>query len=430
MTAAAPNTLDELAAALRTADDRRLVAVVALLDRLPARAAAEELLESVRPRLWSLRPPRRLSLRRVLSVPLEPLLAEPALAPPGGVRLPRSLLPAVFALVEAELPPRVHEAAAARCAVLSTAAVEGVIALGATLWPQAADALHHAFLDPRGMNRWLSERAIDPAPLNEHFTRVLTLLRHGEALAGALLQREGRGLDQAGGAAPLRAMLFAAAEADALQFRCIAAAFLLRASAPDQVVRLVAQARLMFPKLAAFDVLEEVVASLGQELAALPPKPAQTPSALAERRSRAALRLAMILGELTGQGSRIELLAAEAGAGLARQFAATLDAAVLAPLTRLAAAERADSASLAGIEAAARAAKRMEMAGRVMGRAGAFAAALAGARMRIAALARGAAITAAGAAGAVALPDLVRLVEILAGPDAALDMVERLAAEG
>lgn len=233
--------------------------------------------------------------------------------------------------------------------------------------------------------------------------------------------------DPASGTAPHRAMLMQAATGDLLVWRALAASFLLRAPSPDVVVRMIARARMSLRRPQLMGVIEEVVASLSLELGQS--AGITTPSVNGgDRRSEAGLRLSLILSELSQQGARLDALATEAGEALARQFAGTLDGAVLTPLQQLQAVGQAGTASVAAIEAAARAARRMEVAGRSMGRSSMFSPALAGARSRILDLARRCPARAE-SGGAVALPDLVRLMEILAGPDAALAMIDQLAAE-
>jgi hypothetical protein len=363
-----------------------------------------------------------------MAVPIEPLLADPDLAPPGGVRMPRSVLPALFALVEPRLDPALRAEADATCRLLTTADIDAVQRLGRRLWPAAAAALAQAFVDPRGTMRTLAAAGLDAAAINAHYPTMLILLRAGEALAACLLPRDGRSPDPGAADAPHRALLLEAAESPA-SFRAIAAAFLLRAPSPDLVVRLIAQTRLALQRPALFDVVEEIVAALSAELVPPPERSGRPMESLAERRSHTALRLAMMLSELAGHGARLESLAAAAGQAMARQFGATLDGSVLAPLEALGAAgAAAGTARLAAIEGVARAAKRMELAGRAMGREEMFATAIVAARRRITALARRSSAL-ADAGGAVALPDLVRLMEILAGPDEALAMVEQLAGE-
>jgi hypothetical protein len=427
-----PRALEALAQALRAADDHRLIAVMALIDASPLRAAIDELLGGVRARLWQLRPPRRLSLRRVLTLPLEALLADPPACAQGGVRMPRRMLPALFAVIEPALPPQLRADAEAQCLRLTTADIAEVHRLGRRLWPAAGRAVREALLDPRATNRALVAQGLEAEAFNAHAETIAALLTCGEKLAEALLPADGEARDPGAAAAPHRAMLLRAAEAGWVEFRAVAASFLLRAPAPDTVVRLIAQARLSLRRPALLEVVEEVAASLAQELAGMPDladAPPPLPSdARPDRRSEIALRLAMILDEMAGQGRRLEALAADTGRALVRQFKSTLDQAVLAPLEALHPAGRAPAEAIAAIEAAARAARRMEVAGRAMGRSASFATTLAGARARLMALARQSPAM-PDAAGAVALPDLVRLMEILAGPDAALAMIEELAAE-
>ena len=56
---------------LAEASDSRLLEAVAFLDRLSERGAADRLLDPVRPRLATLRPPRPATLERVLVLPFE-----------------------------------------------------------------------------------------------------------------------------------------------------------------------------------------------------------------------------------------------------------------------------------------------------------------------------------------------------------------------
>jgi hypothetical protein len=425
----AAGEMQSLARALNTTDDRKLSAVVSLIERLPKRAAMESLLESVRPRLWSLKPPRPLSLRRVMAVPFEALLAESPLCPPDGVRVPRSLLGPLFAVVEPRLDAKLRGRIESACQGASTTDVPRLQALGQTLWPAASVALHEAFLDPRGTSRALADAGLDPGPINLFFPQLILALRHGDDLADALLPRDGRPPDPSSPSAPHRKVLLGAARMGISPYRLITASFLLRAPAPDFVVRMIAQARQVLPKFPLFEVVEEVTASLAAELGFAGEVSGMPAHAMADRQSELALRLALILSELSRQGSQADHLAAAAAQALSMQFGVTIDRAVLGPIEALASAGAAETGKIAAIESAARAAKRMEMAARAMGRVGGFVGPLALARARITELAKHASALADQAGGAVALPDLVRLVEILAGPDEALAMVESLAAE-
>ncbi len=132
-----PAGLRQLAAAAAAAPDGKLRKIVEVVDALPERGAAEEVLSAVRPRLRSLRPARPMSVPRLLFMPLDALLADPARWKPGTGRVPRSAIlafadalgaaePALVASVEAELRGR------------TTLDVAAIGLAGGRLWPAAA----------------------------------------------------------------------------------------------------------------------------------------------------------------------------------------------------------------------------------------------------------------------------------------------------
>ncbi len=94
----------DLSRDLRDASDSTLLRVTQVIDTLPARGAADRLLDGLRPRLGALRPPRPPALSRVLFWPLQPVIMAPKAWRPGMVGVPRSVITPVTALVRAHLP--------------------------------------------------------------------------------------------------------------------------------------------------------------------------------------------------------------------------------------------------------------------------------------------------------------------------------------
>lgn len=137
---AAGRQLRELAAATARASDAQLLRLVAMVDQLPARGPADELLAPVRPRLRNLRPARPLNLPRLLFLPLDGLLVAPRGWKPGRGEVPRSAINPLVAGLREGLGPMAAEAdTALRGARVTDAHL--ITAWGGRLWPRAAEVL-------------------------------------------------------------------------------------------------------------------------------------------------------------------------------------------------------------------------------------------------------------------------------------------------
>lgn len=401
-----------LARALRDAPEARLRAVMATIDRHPARAEVEDLVEPVRPRLAGLAIPRPLTPHRAVVVPFEGLLA-PIGAAKDALRLPREVLAPLFALVRARIDPALWEQAGRLAEGRRADDTVAVLAVGRALWPAAIEALAALQEDPRGVGRTLAAAGHDPHPLGAALRRILPMLRHAEAITQAMLPRHGVALDPTLPTAPHRPLLLGSVQRDPPLFRLIAAAMLFRCEFPDSIARLLRDIALRLDLPGVLAVAAEVAEALKADLAA----PAA--GATAERRSRTAMRLVMIVSALEGI-PRFDALAAETGHLLGAQFAAVVRETVLDPLAACAARGEVGPDAAAALEAAALAAKRIEAAARIAGAAPALTEALAAARQPIAALMRRAAAT-----GGVGRAELARVAEILLGPDEAMALLDQ-----
>lgn len=166
--------LRELRQAISQASDRQLRRLVPVLDALPQRSVADALLDGTRPRLRHLRPPRPMSVARVLFLPLDALIVPPRDWKPGQGLLPRSILPP-FAQALAEAQPELvgHWQARMQGADLRNAAL--IREAGAALWPAAA-ALPRQLPAGWGRTGLPSHLFPDLAAL------CVALWRHGSAL--------------------------------------------------------------------------------------------------------------------------------------------------------------------------------------------------------------------------------------------------------
>ncbi len=133
----------ELGRRLAEAPDDEVTRAVAVVDRMASRGNADQLIEPLRARLAGLRPPRPLRFTRLLFLPLEALIVPPPRWQPQLPCIPRSALSPLAATVRAGLGPE----AAAIDALIGTAYsdnTELVLRAGDLLWPKAAALLSGA----------------------------------------------------------------------------------------------------------------------------------------------------------------------------------------------------------------------------------------------------------------------------------------------
>jgi hypothetical protein len=168
---------------LAEASDSRLLEAVAFLDRLSERGAADRLLDPVRPRLATLRPPRPATLERVLVLPFEDLLTATEECWPGRRRASRALLPyvvrTVLASLDAPLACRAFEELAGR----DMRAGAAILSVGAALWPAAARLLR------------AGDMSVD-AERRSQLDGVAALLELGPLLVPALWQLPPKPMDK------------------------------------------------------------------------------------------------------------------------------------------------------------------------------------------------------------------------------------------
>src|SRR5271165_6163640 len=97
---------------LAAARDEQIMQVVAMVDAMPNRGPADQLIAPLRPRLAHLRPPRPLRFARLLFTPLDPLIVSAARWRPEQPTIPRTVIPFLAAAVEAVLGAETRAVAA------------------------------------------------------------------------------------------------------------------------------------------------------------------------------------------------------------------------------------------------------------------------------------------------------------------------------
>lgn len=394
---ALPAEQRRLTHAVAAASDAVLGRIVAVFDRLPDRREADRLLDAARPRLRRLRPPRPIGLGRLLFLPLDGVIVDPGAWKRADGSIPRS---ALVPLTEALRAAIGSEATAIEAAFAGAtfADLDVVRTAGCRLWRAAAGAT------PAMPARW-AETGLTAADFGHCATLAAGVWRHAAPLWAALASaREGppeplvrEAIGAAGGEAPMviEAML---------------ATLLLKASQPGSVAAAATAARAI-PAGVADRVLDRWIDHCRPDL------PDNDPDGAAHQAEEFATALddleATPAARRPERRQRILALRRQADEACRAAFAATAATTLSEPLAQRGG--TIDDAGMGAMEQAARSLKRLEQAGRRLGGGTAYD----GAVRRLA----------DGFAGLRAAPganlaDLARLTEILAGPEAALRLLD------
>nr|WP_294555812.1 hypothetical protein [uncultured Rhodopila sp.] len=385
------------------ADNARVMRIVATVDALSARGSADEFIVPLRRRLAVLRPPRPLRFVRLMFHPLDPLIVPAGRWRADRHAIPRTALAPLAGCVRDAMPA---EARAIEAAIYgrTTADTDLIATQGRLLWPDAGRVLMSA---------------APPASWNE------TGL--GEAIFASLARRTGALLAQMAGfdrlcaetvqgllpprADALHAILRGIAETDQsalammvklLLTRLPEAAALLMASQPD--------ARGDALKAAADETVEKLLEQLARKEGAA----AQIAAASLEEAGGTVRRVAVLLRQLEdgsvkpNRRAHLKAVRQALDAGCRTRFAAGLRDEVLAPLAG-------GSPDMRVLEAAGRDLRALETEARAAGGGGAYDLMLRQAADAVKALP---------AEVGPGRTDRIRLVEILAGSDAALAMLD------
>jgi hypothetical protein len=411
MTDHAGRPVRNLAQSVRTASDAQLLRLVAVLDRLPERGAADAVLDPVRRRLKALRPDRPLTLQRLLFLPFDGIIVPPRDWRGDGRSLPRHALAPLSAGILASTRG-IADAMADSIARANMADQALVARIGAQLWPAAAVAL------PKAAPPGWEEAGLLPAAFARLRPLLLLLWRHGTAIHALRIA----GAD--GPPEDLARPVFRALAAHGSEAVEIGLAAVLPAAArPARLIALVAgmDGALAVPAERALDHF----------LTAL-----TVPEGLPElaRAVAGARRFTALVEELDQTASRdkprraqiLQALRSAAAENCTAQLEAETRTRLLDPLTRLLAAPAGEPAPADDVveqmEAEARALRALADTSRRLDPHGrAFAEGLREAKVRLAAALP---MLPSGGQG-FGRADALRLVEILSGSEAAADMGER-----
>jgi CTP:molybdopterin cytidylyltransferase MocA len=385
--------------AVASASDDQLARVVAMFDRMPDRREADRLLDAARPRLRRLRPPRPIAFTRLLFLPLDGVVVEARGWKRADGSLPRS---ALVALADAVRVAIGSEAGAieAGFAGRSFADLAAVDAAGRRLWRAAARVAEGLAPSPAWEGTGLAEQDF------RHCTGLAAgVWRHADPLWTALLAaREGPP------EVLVQAALTSAAAEPPLVSEAMLATLLTKAAKPGSVAAAAAATR-VGPPGAADRVLDRWIEECRPDLTVSDPQGA---AQLAEEFAEALGDLETCpAGRRPERRQRVAALKRQVGEACRAAFAESATHHLIEPLAKAAA--PLDDAGMAAMEATARSLRRLEHAGRALGGARAYDAALRRVTDAFVALRDQPQASAA---------DLARLTEILAGPEAALKLLD------
>lgn len=405
----------ELGRRLAKAPDADVARAVAVVDQLPLRGGADQLIEPLRPRLARLRLPRPLRFTRLLFLPLEPLIVPPPRWQPHLPNIPRSALPPLAATVRAGLGA---DAAAIDAMIHESFShhTEAVIRAGDRLWPRAAALLSDA-PPPVG---W-PETGLTMAMYTTLARRV------GAVLTQAPLMRELVDEADAGIApprlAPVQAMLndVGARCPDALPMLIT----LLLAKLPQLTGLLANIALELSPQAeaalrqAGLEATEALLSGLeaggGMETAVSHSDLAD--AAQEVRRNVTLLQQLVERTDVPQARARVQAIRHRLDAGCRQRFAHAVATEFLPALQQPPAGTGGSAAK--ALEATARHLRELESEARLIGGGDAYDAQL-----------RDAAAAVRAGEATMSLAERVRLVEILAGPEAALALLQTSPADG
>lgn len=400
-----PGNADKgLRAALADAPDHALGRVVAMLDALRDRSDVDILLDGIRPRLRRLRPQRPVRLARLLCLPLEGVLVNPGSWRQSALLVPRSAIRPITAAVAAALGEMVVELEVlAAGGNLSDEAL--VQALGERLWPAAGRATLP--IPPQG---W-AEAGLPDDSAAPMLALCGAIWRHAPALWAAAYPGSREGVSET----EIRAALAPLAGESRAALLAGLALLLRDATRPGVAVSV------------AGSLMPSVQQTAEQELAAALTRDgalvtsAASPGEMASAAQRLVRRMEGL--EATdnpmAREQRRQLALAlrrEVGAACYTHYARALAESLVAEATRIAAGPPATDEQVAMLERMARDLRRLEVAGRRLAAEAAFDRTLAETIGRLLPLAAG--------PGGLARVEVARLVEMLAGPLAALPLLE------
>jgi hypothetical protein len=379
--------------------------IVATVDAMAERGSVDQLIAPLRPRLTTLRPPRPLRFARLLFYRLNPLIVSAARWNSGQNTIPRTVLMPLADCVRSAMGAQT-DAIKAAINRHTTADVDMIVAQGRTLWPAAAAILATAAAPASWSETGFGDAAFAP------------LARRVGALLSQMAALDRLCAETAHGLLPPRpeavhSILRGVTEADGTALPLMVSLLLVRL--PEAVAFLVAG------PTASMDTATKIAMDLavdGLLVQLAQPDGAQAQIAATSLAEAAAAihRIADLLRQVEdgsvkpARRAQLQAIRQHLDAGCRTRFTASLQDQMLAPL------RTSGGQDVLALEAAARGLRVLETEARLIGSGPAYDQMLSQAAE---------AVKAASAETGLDRTDQIRLVEILAGSDAALAMLDQ-----
>lgn len=336
-----------LESSVGTASDLQIAQIVALIDAMPSRGAADELLRPHRARFAQLMLPRPVSFTRLLFMPLDSLIVPAAEWRRGGLAIPRTVLAPIADALRACMPGAAMDIdAEGRNGTIGS---DRLTALAASIWPQAAIALD-ALQVPAV---WT-----EATGLPEHDYAAIATIAAGGLASGLALR--GLMLDEARPpSAAIGTILGGTAPRGGLVLSAVVAILLARCSGSSTILALATEASGANPSAAVDLAVDHILDTMQAALRA------DTAIGRSVDRARADIRtLLRSLGEIEpscasrpGRLLRLNRLQREAGSQVATRCATALQDEFIARLETLP--WNASNAMIEHLEATARGIRRL-----------------------------------------------------------------------
>ncbi len=423
-----PDIRGQIAETLRRASDPQLIRIMTYIDRLPTRRRVDDLVSHVRDRLAAVRPPRPLTLARVLALPFADLLAETALAAASPRLIPRNVMSGLHGLLPQALDARRRVDLEARISdrTLNDHAI--VHEVGAVLWPAMAHALQGVLRAPASR----SEGAL--LTCRPQLPMLVEILNHGTAIAGYLDELPARPIGPwlpVEYQAARNLLATARTVSDSLARSCFMM-LMRRSAAPEELFTLVSDPELSLPDALRQRLLEEAGLTCVAEAETMTDHMTGTAERSAAMAARAAQRLATLVtamerappgSAVTGQ--RLSAIRTRACAAITQAFTHSLETELPHAATLLGGSRPARDEDVLAAEGLARSIRKIELAGARLGLGRRLDASLhdriSDCTRRVSGRLKNTADTPGGPL-AVVMDDL-RFIEILFGADAAMKLL-------
>ena len=392
-----------LRASLASARDAQITKVVAMVDAMPQRGAADDLIAPLRPRLAQLRPARPLSFTRLLFIPLDPVIVPSREWRFGDAGVPRSALSPIACAIEAA-EPSLKEAMTPGLAIPGPDDRGAVIAAGSVIWPRAAMLLQQLQVP----GDWEARTGLPTAYFQPLTLTVSAVLHEAADIKRVVANRRMPDDDW------VRGLLARTAARQPSAVPTLIAVLLAKLPTPSRVLAIASEASSDRPRQGIETALDHTLARLRDMLNQASAESLSEPCDLAQAALDTAkiATLLMSLGDsAAGRPSRrreIEHIRRTADAQCRARFAAALSDTLETAVT----ARDPDDPAIAALEASARDLRRLEAAGRALGSGEHFDVLLHGASAKF-----------RGAATGLSLVDRARMVEILSGADEAMALL-------